>query len=403
MLFWTIVKVALKSLLANKTRSFLAVLGIIIGVTAVISMLAVGAGAQQQIVDRVNSMGSNMLSVRPNWRPAAGARGGSMEHLTLDDLEAILNVPGVSMVAPLVYGNAQLKYYSKNTPTTILGTALTYASIANMELTHGRFFSEGETERMAHVVVLGPVTATALFGEGVNPVDEVIKINGADYKVVGVLKPKGSMGRWNPDDRAIIPYTTAMDKLLGITDLHEVNINVEKLDEMNNVEDQVLAMLYRRYRIPTDDEAEHYHVHNQSELIETASSVSRTFAILLGTVASISLLVGGIGIMNIMLVTVTERTREIGIRKAIGAKRGDILIQFLLEALIMSCLGGLFGVLLGIGSAWIIGRMTNYITLTQPSSVILALSVSMAVGIFFGYYPAHRAARLAPIDALRYE
>jgi len=403
MLFATIIKVALKSLLANKTRSFLAVLGIIIGVTAVISMLAVGAGAQQQIINRVNSMGSNMLSVRPNWRPAAGARGGAMERLTLDDLATILDVSGVSMVAPLVYGNAQLKYYNKNTPTTILGTALTYATIANMEMAHGRFFSEGETERMAQVAVLGPVTAEALFGKNINPVNEMIKINGGDYRVVGVFKPKGSMGRWNPDDRAILPYTTAMSKLLGIKDLHEINIKAERLEELTKVEERVLAVLYRRYRIPDDDETEHYRVQNQSELIETASSVSRTFAILLGTVAGISLLVGGIGIMNIMLVTVTERTREIGIRKAIGAKRSDILMQFLLEALIMSGMGGVLGVLIGIGSAYAIGRLTNYVTLTQISSVMLSLSVSMAVGIFFGYYPAHRAARLAPIDALRYE
>jgi len=254
---------------------------------------------------------------------------------------------------------------------------------------------------MARVAVIGPTTAENLF-EGKNPVGETIKIKGINFAVVGMTKAKGSQGWRNPDDQITVPYTTAMKQLFGLDYINEIDIQAVDSDTLEKIQASATAVLRKQHRL-VDDVPDDFHFHNQAEIVETASEATRTFAFLLGGIAFISLLVGGIGIMNIMLVTVTERTREIGVRKAIGAKNRDILLQFLIEAMILSCLGGIIGVALGIGAAQIIERWTQFETVARISSVLLALSFSAAVGIFFGYYPARRAALLDPIEALRYE
>ena len=402
MLFWTIVKVAVKSLLANKLRSMLAMLGIIIGVAAVISMLALGAGAQKRVVDRISSLGANLLIVRPGQWGRRGVRTGPVQTLTLNDAQSLLEeVPAIEMVAPIVRGSGQFKYYNNNSQSIIIGTSVTYFPIRNFEVERGRPFTESEVKHSARVAVLGPTTVENLF-ENSDPLEETVKIKGINFKVVGVLKAKGDQGWFNPDDQAIIPYTTAMKQLLGVDYLREIDLQAVEEADHTQVETQVTQVLRRRHRIQSEADDD-FHVRNLAEMAEAASDVTQTFTILLGAVAGISLLVGGIGIMNIMLVTVTERTREIGIRKAIGAKDRDILTQFLLEAIVMTGLGGLLGVIVGVGGAKAIANLSQFGTVITASSIILALSFSAAVGIFFGFYPARRAALLDPIEALRYE
>ena len=402
MLFWTTIKVALKSLLANKLRSFLSMLGIIIGVGAVISMLALGHGAEKQIMDRITSMGANLLIVRAGQHGRRGVRTADSETLKLEDAEALLEqVQGLDMVSPVVQGSAQFKYMNNNKRSSIIGGAVTYLPIRNYIVERGRTFTEGEVEHSARVAVLGPATVEELF-EDEDPLEKNIKINGTNFKVVGVLKAKGDQGFFNPDDQAIIPYTTAMKQLLGVDYLREIDMQMARGENQEEVQARAEAVLRKRHRIQPGQEDD-FNIRNMAEFAETVVETSKTFTFLLASVAAISLLVGGIGIMNIMLVTVTERTREIGIRKAIGAKNRDILIQFLFEALIMSALGGLLGVAAGVGGAQAIARFSTFPSVVQLSSILLALFFSAGVGIFFGFYPARRAALLDPIDALSYE
>lgn len=402
MLFWTIIKVALKSLFASKLRTFLAMLGIIIGVASVISMLALGAGAQKQVMERIASMGTNLLIVHPAQRGLRGVMSDTSQRLKLEDLKAILEkVPSVYQVAPAVRGSSQVKYFNKNIQTTVIGSSITYFPIRNYIIDKGRSFSENEVDRMARVAVIGPTTAENLFGEK-NPIGETVKIKGINFSIVGVTRAKGSQGWRNPDDQVTIPYTTAMKQLFGLDYIHEIDIQAYDNIALEKVQKDATTILRRRHRL-AEAMPDDFHFHNQAEIVETASEVTQTFTFLLGGIACISLLVGGIGIMNIMLVTVTERTREIGVRKAIGARNRDILLQFLIEATILSCLGGIIGVALGIGAAQMIEKWTQFVTVAKFSSILLALSFSAAVGIFFGYYPAQRAALLDPIEALRYE
>ena len=402
MLFWTIIKVALKSLFANKLRTFLAMLGIIIGVGSVISMLAIGAGAQKQVMERIASMGTNLLIIHPAQRGLRGVMSDTSQRLKLEDAKAILEkVPGVFQVAPVVRGSSQIKYFNKNIKTNVIGSSMTYFPIRNYIIEKGRSFAEDEVDRMARVAVIGPTTAENLFGEK-SPVGEKVKIKGINFSIVGVTKAKGSQGWRNPDDQVTVPYTTAMKQLFGLDYIQEIDIQAEDNAVLGKIQKESTVILRRQHGL-VEAMPDDFHFHNQAEIVETASEVTRTFTFLLGGIACISLIVGGIGIMNIMLVTVTERTREIGVRKAIGAKNRDILLQFLIEAIILSCLGGIIGVTIGISAAQMIEKWTQFVTVAKLSSILLALSFSAAVGIFFGYYPARRAAQLDPIEALRYE
>ena len=402
MLLWTTIKVAVRSLLANKLRSILAMLGIIIGVGAVISMLALGAGARKQVMDRINAIGANLVTVKAGQANLHGVRTGSTENLTMDDMQTIMGqVNGFRRMSPLFEASGQFKYLNKNLSATFLGVSSDFFPIRRLEIEKGHAFTERDIKRLAHVVVLGPAMAENLFGRS-DPIGETVKLNGVNLKVIGVTKSKGLPGDHNPDDQASIPYSTAMKQFLGVRTVHEANLEAEDGTNSDQLRQAITALLRQRHRL-RPEQADDFELRFQTQIILTATSVSRTFTILLGSVAGISLLVGGIGIMNIMLVTVTERTREIGIRKAIGAKNRAILAQFLIEALLMSSLGGLIGVAVGVGSAHVIQRLAQYVTIIEIPSVLLAFSFSAGVGVFFGFYPARRAAMLDPIEALRYE
>ena len=408
MMLWMLAKVGVKALLANKLRSFLAVLGIIIGVGAVISMLALGAGTRASIMKGVSTMGTNLLIVRPGQAGRRGVMSGVSQTMTLDDALAIVDeVPGVEWVSPVVSSGQQLKYFSKNAQTSTYGVVPSYLAIRNFEIDRGRNFTDDEVERMARVVVIGPTTAENLFGRD-EPVGESIKIKGVNFQVIGVLKSKGDQGWSNPDDQALIPVTTAMKQILGVDRLREIDVLTLPSDAGNApVAAGITTLLRKRHRLAPEQEND-FNVHDQAEMIKMATSFGSTLSILLGGLGSISLLVGGIGIMNIMLVTVAERTREIGLRKAIGARERDIRNQFLFESVLVSSCGGVLGVALGVGMAFLISFLASlsgasFNTLIEGSSVFIALGVSVAVGVFFGYYPASRAARLDPVEALRHE
>jgi ABC-type antimicrobial peptide transport system permease subunit len=403
MLWWMVVRTAVASLLANKLRSALAALGIVIGVGAVIALLALGAGAQKQVLQQVSSLGTNLLIVRPGqFRGLRGVMSGSQENLTVEDAQAILDeVEGVRAVSPVASGGAQLKYYSKNTYSVVMGAAVTYFGMRGFAVERGRAFTEQEVNSLSRVAVLGPVTAENLFGAS-DPVDETVKLKGVNFRVVGVLKAKGDQGWFNPDEQAIIPFTTAMKNVFGQEKLREIDVQGRDGADLAAVQERTAALLRRRHRRPADAEDD-FSIRNQAEMIEMISSVTRTFTLLLGGIAAISLLVGGIGIMNVMLVTVTERTREIGIRKAIGARRRDVLGQFIIEAVLLSGAGGLVGICVGLGLAFGVSGILDFLVAVRVQDVALALAFSAGVGVFFGWYPARRAAAMDPIVALRYE
>jgi putative ABC transport system permease protein len=402
MLLRTTIKVCLRSLWANKMRSFLAMLGIIIGVAAVIAMLAIGNGAKVQMLSRLSAMGTNLLVVTPGQSGSGGVMSGSAQSLTLADAQAICTVAGVRRLAPLVNGMGQIKYTNKNQPVRVVGTTATYLPIRDFAIDKGRTFTESEVDVMAHVAVLGPTAVEQLFGRN-DPLDQVIKINGVNFTVVGVTKSKGDQGWFNPDNQAIVPCTTAMKQLFGLDHLGEIDVQAVDNGDLTDVQTSIKSLLRKRHRLLETDQADDFNVRNQAEFIQMAAQFTQTFTYLLGGTGSISLLVGGIGIMNIMLVTVTERTREIGVRKAIGATEASILRQFLLESVIISGFGGLVGAVLGTGAALLLPKLTSFTTAVELPAVLVALLFAAAVGVFFGWYPARRAAQLDPVEALRYE
>ncbi|HUO08582.1 MAG TPA: ABC transporter permease [Phycisphaerae bacterium] len=429
-LIWVInIRSAFTSLMSNKLRTSLAMLGIMIGVGAVIAMLAMGAGAQAQVVARINAMGSNVLIVRPTERGTGGVMSGTQQNLTVQDALALRDLPDVAAISPGVQNGAQLAHLNHNTNSDINGVASSYFAIRNFEAEFGRVFTDDEVDSVARVVVIGPVVAANLF-VGDDPIGQTIKVKGINFKVIGVMKSKGSNGWTGPDDECFVPYTTAMKILFGLTYIREIDISANPGVDLNRLsgepvgtggwgrrvagtvhttppaEDTIAGVLRHRHRLLDLKDPDDFRVMNQAEILQQASDTVMVFRILLGSIAAISLLVGGIGIMNIMLVTVIERTREIGTRKAIGAHNNDILMQFMMESVMLSGIGGLLGASLGIGLAKgipLIPRFNNFLTIVDPSYVLLSVTFAAVVGIVFGVYPAWRASRLDPIEALRYE
>ncbi len=396
------------ALSANKVRSGLTMLGIVIGIGSVIAMVSIGQGAQGSITANIESLGSNLLIVRPGAQRGVGMQvssgRGSAQTLTQDDATAIKGtVSGVAAIAPEVSGRYQIVGKGTNTNTSVTGTTPDYTSVRNMEVEEGSFITEQNIKSLSKVVVLGPTVRDDLFGENAtNVVGQTLRIKGMEFKVVGITKSKGGSGFGSQDDMVFVPLTSAQKFLVGNEYLSTINIQAESSEIMTQIQADVTSLLLERHRISNPDLAD-FNVMNQSDIIASASSITDTLTMLLAAIAGISLLVGGIGIMNMMLTTVTERTREIGLRKAIGAKRKDINLQFLSEAIMLTFGGGIIGVLLG----WLISFGFSYFNIIQTqmsgTSVVLAFGVSALIGIVFGYYPASRAANLNPIEALRYE
>ena len=402
------VPIALRSLIANKLRAGLTMLGIIIGVAAVIALVAAGAGAQAQVAERFESLGSNLLVVSPAFMAFRGvSRGTSVQSLTNDDVQAIARLASsVSAVAPEYSTQAQqVVYFNKNTQTTVLGVTPAYQTVREWRVDRGRFIESLDLANQAKVAVLGATVAEDLFGEFIDPLGKAIKISRQNYEVVGILASKGVGGFQNLDDQVFIPLSTAQIKFGGAGNrtLRAINVQVTSADKMDRAQAELVAILRASHGL-AQSQRDDFTIQNQAQIVESVQETTETFTVLLASIAAISLLVGGIGVMNIMLVSVTERTREIGIRKAVGAKRRDIMAQFLVEAMVLCLLGGLIGVLVGYGGAQVVTPLLGGSrALVTPDSVAMALGVSIAVGLFFGLYPAGRAATLKPIDALRYE
>ncbi|MEI2690923.1 MAG: ABC transporter permease [Anaerolineae bacterium] len=404
-----VLRVALKALMAHKMRSVLTMLGVVIGVAAVISLVAVGNGAQAQVVSQFESLGSNLLTVSPMVSFGFSRQGlqqssASLSNADVEAIEALASA--VARVAPQYNSNATVTQGGNTTNLTVYGVTPDYGDVRNWDLARGRFLTDEDNDNLAMVVVLGQTAVEDLFGSAlVDPLGQTVRINRQNYEVVGVLQNKGQSGFGNQDSLAMIPLRTAQLKLggAGTQTISQINLQVGSADEMALAQAQVTAILRTRHGLSASQDAD-FTVQNQADIVSTVSETTGTFTTLLGSIAAISLLVGGIGIMNIMLVSVTERTREVGLRKAVGAKRGDILLQFLAEAIVLSVLGGLIGVALGMAGAQLITPLLGSSqALVSPQSVALALAVSLGIGIFFGLYPANRAAGLNPIDALRYE
>lgn len=393
---------------SNKGRSALTILGIVIGIGSVIAMIAVGQGAKASIETSIQSIGSNLLVVTPGAQ-GGGARNlvssgrGSAQTLTTDDVLAIQEgIPLAKAVAPENSQRYQITTKGGNTNTQVIGTNAAYQVVRNIELTEGYFISDQQVRSISRVAVIGPTTSTDLFGATVNPIGQTIRINQISFKIIGVTKTKGSSGFTNQDDMVYIPLNTAQRYLSGNEYVTSISIQAENQEDMSTVQTQITDLLLKEHNIQ-DPLAADFSVTNQADIVATASSITGTFTILLSAIASISLIVGGIGIMNMMLTNVTERTREIGLRKAIGATKNDITWQFLAESVMLTVIGGVIGILLGYVLSKIIAQFGGLQTQVTLSSVLLSVGVSGMIGIVFGYYPARSAAQLNPIEALRYE
>lgn len=395
------------ALSGNKVRSGLTMLGIIIGISSVIAMVSIGQGAQGTIQSNIQSIGSNLIVVSPGAQRGAGVQvssgRGSSRTLTQADADALSKeLTYAKAVAPELSSRYQVTSKGKNTNTTVDGTLPSYPTVRNIEIEEGSFISEQNVKNASKVAVLGPTTRDDLFGEGSAAVGQTIRIKGIEFKIIGVTKAKGGSGFSNQDDIIYIPITTAQRFLVGDTYVTSISVQAIDADSMTLAQEQITTILLERHKIK-DPQLADFSTFNQADIVAAASSVTQTFTVLLAAVAGISLLVGGIGIMNMMLTTVTERTREIGLRKAIGAKAKDINTQFLMEAVALTFVGGTIGIILGYIVAFAVQQLGIIQTTVSPSSVLLAFGVSALIGIIFGYYPAKRASRLNPIDALRYE
>jgi putative ABC transport system permease protein len=397
----------LMALSSNKVRSGLTMLGIVIGIASVIAMTAIGTGAQNSISASIQSIGSNLIIVSPGAPRGVGqqvsqGRGGA-KTLTLADVESLKTLSGVKAVTAEVSSRYQVTAKGTNTNTTVDGTTSDYLSVRNLEIDQGNFITDQNNQSGAKVAVLGPTTVTDLFGDATTDVlGQTIKIKGNQFKIIGVTKAKGGTGFQNPDDMIYIPLTTAQRYFSGDQYVSSISVAALSADVTAQVETDVTTTILNNHHI-SDSTLADFNTMNQADIIATASSITGTFTMLLSAIAGISLLVGGIGIMNMMLTSVTERTREIGLRKAIGAKRRDVNVQFLVEAVMLTFIGGVIGVILGWGVSYLITTLGILEAQVSLSSVLLAFGVSAFIGIVFGYYPAQRASKLNPIEALRYE
>jgi putative ABC transport system permease protein len=396
---------ALRALRRNKMRTVLTMLGIIIGVVSVIVMVAIGNGATSQVENQIAAMGQNVVLVFSGSVTSGGVRAGwgNAGTLKIEDADAITReIPDAVAISPEVRTNSQVGAEDQNWFTNVLGESPDYFGIRNWQFAEGTSFTDQDVHNAAKVAVVGQTVVRQIFGDD-DALGQTLRVGNVPFQIVGVLAGKGlSIMGQDQDDAVIIPYTTAMKRIMGVTNLRTINVEAATSDKIEQVQNQITDLLRQRHKImtPLDDD---FTIRNQQEFTDAATSTSRVMTILVGSIASVSLLVGGIGIMNIMLVSVTERTREIGIRMAVGAHGRDILLQFLIEATSLSTMGGIIGIVLGIGGAKLLSAFAQWPTLISPLSVVLSFMFSACVGIFFGFYPAKKAAALDPIEALRYE
>ena len=392
------------SLVANKLRSLLTMLGIIIGVAAVIALVSIGNGVKQDIEDSISSLGSNLLVVLPGAPRTPGARPsqGSMKSLKISDYEYIAKLEGVKAASPMTNGSYVVIYQNKNWTTSVAGVNSNFQDVNNWTMTSGRFFSDKNVQNRERVAVVGQTVVKNLFADE-DPVGKEIRVKNIPFRVIGVLKSKGNgtMGN-DQDDTVLIPYTTSMERVEGIDYLRRVYVVAKDDEGIDRLQADIENLLRVRHNIK-DTNLDDFNIQNMKSIMETVAQTTGTFTLFLGAVAAISLVVGGIGIMNIMLVSVTERTREIGVRKALGATYSVIVTQFLIEAVVISLMGGFIGIAFGIGASKVIGMVSGMSTIVSVPTIIMSFAFSMAIGLIFGIYPARKAAKLNPIDALHYE
>lgn len=399
------IKMAFEGMLSNKLRTFLTLLGIIIGVGAVIAMVSLGFGMKENVKQNISRLGSNLLIITSGGRTATGARlaAGEGVKLTYDDMQAIeKQVDGIAAISASVSRSYQLVAGNQNWTSSVEGTTPSNFDIRSLEIDEGRRLSERDLISRGRVAVIGKTVADSLFPDG-NPIGKIMRINKAPFQIIGVLKSKGQSGMGqDQDDIVYIPLTTAQNRMMGITNVQRITVQAENENVINDVQAETEQVLRTRHKIK-DGENDDFSIGNMAQIMETMMETANNITILLGCIAAISLLVGGIGIMNIMLVSVTERTREIGIRKALGATYNNILQQFLVEAMVIGVFGGTLGVMLGVGASFVISKLAGWNTVISVWAIVIAVVFSVGIGLFFGIYPARKAALLDPIDALRYE
>jgi len=398
---------SLGTLTLNRVRTGLAMLGVVIGIGSVIALVSLGQASQKSIETQIKSLGSNLLTISPGAQREGGVRGapGGMTTLTNEDAQAILEssqITTVSLVAPEYSDRSQVVAGRNNTNTQVVGVTPEYAQARNLAVSSGSFISDNHLEARSKVAILGPQTVTDLFGEDANPIGQTIRIEGQAFSIIGVTTSKGGTGFQNQDDQIFIPLTTAQKTLYGVDHLSSIAVTATSEETMEETRNEIGYLLLARHKLKDPTQAD-FSIFSQEDILGTATQVTSTFTTLLAGIAAISLIVGGIGIMNIMLVTVTERTREIGLRKALGAKKRIITYQFLIEAVIVTFVGGLVGTLLGIAVSFFLSRSMSLPFALSLPSIFLAFGVSAGIGILFGWYPARKAANLEPIEALRYE